>query len=84
MGTLVHIKCPRYAGKTLPQTKSRRFEFLETNYGKILHEMSEGFTLYALEFSALLNEQSTILKVVFGGVALELHWEFFDDPETPS
>ena len=57
------VKCPRYAGKTLPQAKSRRFEFLETNYGKILHEMSEGFTLYALEFSALLIEQSTILCV---------------------
>ena len=48
--------------------------------------MSEGFTLYALEFSALRNEQSMILKVVFGGPAFELvfHWEFFANPETPS
>ena len=68
----------------MPQAKVGRFDFLKTNYKKKLHEMSEGFTLYASEFSALLNEQSTILKVVFGGAALELHWEFFDDPETPS
>ena len=46
----------------------------------------EGFTLYALEFSALHNEQSRILKVVFGGAAVELvlHWEFFSYPEIPS
>ena len=70
----------------MPQTKVGRFDFFETNYGKILHGMSEGFTLYALEFSALRNEQSMILKVVFGGPAVELvlHWEFFANPETPS
>ena len=69
----------------MPQTQVGRFDFLETNYGKILHEMSEGFTLYALELSALLNEQSTILKVVFGGAAVELvlHWEFLQIPELP-
>ena len=48
--------------------------------------MSEDFTLYTLEFSALLNEQNTILKVVCGGAAVELvlQCEFFANPETPS
>ena len=45
---------------------------MKTNDEKKLHEMSEDFTLYALEFIALLNEQNTIFKVVFGGAAVEL------------
>ena len=65
-------KYPRYAAQTLPQTKLGRFDFLKTNNEKKLHEMSEDFTLYALEFSALLNEQNTILKVVCGGAPVEL------------
>ena len=69
---LCYNKYPRYAAQTLPQTKLGRFDFLKTNNEKKLHEMSEDFTLYALEFSALLNEQNTILKVVCGGAAVEL------------
>ena len=45
---------------------------MKTNDEKKLHEMSEDFTLYALEFIALLNEQNTIFKVVFGDAAVEL------------
>ena len=69
---ILRIKYPRYAAQTLPQTKLGRFDFLKTNNGKKLHEMSEDFTLYALEFIALLNEQNTIFKVVIGGAAVEL------------
>ena len=69
---ILRIKYPRYAAQTLPQTKLGRFDFFKTNNEKKLHEMSEDFTLYALEFSALLNEQNTILKVVCGGAAVEL------------
>ena len=73
---LYHLNCfikyPRYAAQTLPQTKLGTFDFLKTNDEKKLHEMSEDFTLYALEFIALLNEQNTIFKVVFGGAAVEL------------
>ena len=68
----VYSKYPRYAAQTLPQTKLGTFDFLKTNDEKKLHEMSEDFTLYALEFIALLNEQNTIFKVVFGGTAVEL------------
>ena len=67
-----YIKYPRYAAQTLPQTKLGTFDFLKTNDEKKLHKMSEDFTLYALEFIALLNEQNTIFKVVFGGAAVEL------------
>ena len=82
----IHTKYPRYAAQTLPQTKLWTFDFLKTNDEKKLHEMSEDFTLYALEFIALLNEQNTIFKVVFGGAAVELllQWEFLADRETPS
>ena len=68
----ISTKYPRYAAPTLPQAKLGRFDFLKTNDEKKLHEMSEDFTLYALEFIALLNEQNTIFKVVFGGAAVEL------------
>ena len=68
----LQVKYPRYAAQTLPQAKLGTFDFLKTKDEKKLHEMSEDFTLYALEFIALLNEQNTIFKVVIGGAAVEL------------
>ena len=68
----MYSKYPRYAAQTLPQTKLGTFDFLKINDEKKLHEMSEDFTLYAKEFIALLKEQNTIFKVVFGGAAVEL------------
>ena len=67
------VKYPRYAAHMLPQTKLGTFDFLKTNDEKKLHEMSEDFTLYALEFIALLNEQNTIFEDIgsFRGELLE-------------
>ena len=58
------IKCRRYAAQMLRQAKSRKFEFLETNYGKTLHEMSKDFTLLKLLVFNPVNKQNTTLCVL--------------------
>ena len=82
----MNTKCPRYAAQTLPQAKPGRFEFLKTNYGKILEESCTLFTLYTFKLSDLINNLNTILKVLYRGAAngLVFQWEFLQVLELPN
>ena len=60
----LYTKCPRYAGKTLPQAKVGRFDFLKTIKKRKCMKCPRTFSLLRAKVLNLVNKQSTILCVL--------------------